>query len=94
MKNNEKAQEVTALLKDNLELQNFLQNCKELTLWINDKLLTSPDISYDEARNLHNKWMKHQAFMAELASHQGWLENIVAVSTQSGERWLRCAPVA
>lgn len=30
MKNNEKAQEVTALLKDNLELQNFLQNCKEV----------------------------------------------------------------
>uniref|UniRef100_A0A8C5NUH9 Spectrin beta chain n=1 Tax=Jaculus jaculus TaxID=51337 RepID=A0A8C5NUH9_JACJA len=74
-KNNEKAQEVTVLLKDNLELQNFLQNCKELTLWINDKLLTSPDVSYDEGRNLHNKWMKHQAFMAELASQQGWLDN-------------------
>ncbi|XP_003499365.1 spectrin beta chain, erythrocytic [Cricetulus griseus] len=81
-KNNEKAQEATVLLKDNLELQNFLQNCKELTLWINDKLLTSPDVSYDEARNLHNKWMKHQAFMAELASHQGWLENIDAEGRQ------------
>lgn len=54
--------------------------CPQLTLWINDKLLTSPDVSYDEARNLHNKWMKHQAFVAELASHQGWLENIDAVS--------------
>ncbi|XP_052041583.1 spectrin beta chain, erythrocytic [Apodemus sylvaticus] len=81
-KNNEKAQEATVLLKDNLELQNFLQNCKELTLWINDKLLTSPDVSYDEARNLHNKWMKHQAFMAELASHQGWLESIDAEGRQ------------
>jgi hypothetical protein len=29
-KNNEKAQEATVLLKDNLELQNFLQNCKEV----------------------------------------------------------------
>ncbi|XP_051051971.1 spectrin beta chain, erythrocytic isoform X2 [Phodopus roborovskii] len=81
-KNDEKAQEATVLLKDNLELQNFLQNCKELTLWINDKLLTPPDVSYDEARNLHNKWMKHQAFMAELASHQGWLENIDAEGRQ------------
>uniref|UniRef100_A0A8C6RGM6 Spectrin beta chain n=1 Tax=Nannospalax galili TaxID=1026970 RepID=A0A8C6RGM6_NANGA len=81
-KNNEKAQEATVLLKDNLELQNFLQNCKELTLWINDKLLTSPDVSYDEARNLHNKWMKHQAFIAELASHQEWLENIDAEGRQ------------
>lgn len=56
----------------------------QLTLWINDKLLTSPDVSYDEARNLHNKWLKHQAFAAELASHQGWLENIDAVSKASG----------
>ncbi|KAM5273598.1 spectrin beta chain, erythrocytic [Ctenodactylus gundi] len=75
-KNKEKAQEAAVLLKDNLELQNFLQNCQELTLWINDKLLTSLDMSYDDARNLHNKWLKHQAFLAELASHQGWLENI------------------
>ncbi|XP_048218660.1 spectrin beta chain, erythrocytic [Perognathus longimembris pacificus] len=81
-KNNEKAQEATVLLKDNLELQNFLQNCKELMLWINDKLLTSSDASYDEARNLHNKWLKHQAFMSELASHQGWLENIDAEGRQ------------
>ncbi|XP_046502895.1 spectrin beta chain, erythrocytic [Equus quagga] len=77
-KNNEKAQEASDLLRDNLALQNFLQNCQELTLWINDTLLTSPDVSYDEARNLHNKWLKHQAFAAELASHQGWLENIDA----------------
>ncbi|XP_006891866.1 PREDICTED: spectrin beta chain, erythrocytic [Elephantulus edwardii] len=77
-KNEEKAQEATVLLKDNLELQNFLQNCQELTLWINDKLLTSQDVSFDESRNLHNKFLKHQAFVAELASHQGWLENIDA----------------
>lgn len=29
-KNNEKAQEASLLLKDNLELQNFLQNCQEV----------------------------------------------------------------
>ncbi|XP_036111688.1 spectrin beta chain, erythrocytic [Molossus molossus] len=77
-KNNEKAREVTGLLKDNLALQNFLQNCQELTLWINDKLLTSQDVSFDEARNLHNNWLKHQAFMAELASHQGALDSVDA----------------
>ncbi|XP_058915030.1 spectrin beta chain, erythrocytic [Kogia breviceps] len=81
-KNDEKAQEASVLLRDNLELQNFLQNCQELTLWTNDKLLTSQDVSYDEARNLHNKWLKHQAFVAELASHQGWLENIDAEGKQ------------
>ncbi|XP_060031701.1 spectrin beta chain, erythrocytic [Erinaceus europaeus] len=81
-KNDEKAQEASVLLRDNLELQNFLQNCQELTLWINDKLLMSQDVSYDEARNLHNKWLKHQAFVAELASHQEWLENIDAEGKQ------------
>uniref|UniRef100_A0A8C2UX42 Spectrin beta chain n=1 Tax=Chinchilla lanigera TaxID=34839 RepID=A0A8C2UX42_CHILA len=81
-KNNQKAQEASVALQDNLELQHFLQNCQELTLWINDKLLTSLDVSYDETRNLHNKWLKHQAFLAELASHQGWLENIDAEGKQ------------
>lgn len=31
-KNNEKAQEASVLLRDNLELQNFLQNCQEVRL--------------------------------------------------------------
>uniref|UniRef100_A0A673I1N1 Spectrin beta chain n=1 Tax=Sinocyclocheilus rhinocerous TaxID=307959 RepID=A0A673I1N1_9TELE len=50
--------------------------CKGLTLWINEKMLTAQDTSYDEARNLHSKWQKHQAFMAELASNKDWLHNI------------------
>uniref|UniRef100_G1SD01 Spectrin beta chain n=1 Tax=Oryctolagus cuniculus TaxID=9986 RepID=G1SD01_RABIT len=92
-KNDEKAQEASVLLRDNLELQNFLQNCKELTLWINDKLLTSQDVSYDEARNLHNKWLKHQAFVAELTSHQGWLDNIDAEGRQLMEEKPQFTPL-
>ncbi|XP_060133827.1 spectrin beta chain, erythrocytic isoform X2 [Zootoca vivipara] len=75
-RNTAKSQEALVLLKDNHELRNFLQNCQELTIWIDEKMLTAQDISYDEARNLHSKWLKHQSFMAELASNQGWLENI------------------
>ncbi|KAM3853784.1 spectrin beta chain, erythrocytic isoform 3-T3 [Vipera latastei] len=71
-----KSQEAFVLLKDNNDLQNFLQNCQELTTWIEEKMLTAQDTSYDEARNLHSKWLKHQAFMAELASNQGWLEKL------------------
>ncbi|EMP27688.1 Spectrin beta chain, erythrocyte [Chelonia mydas] len=71
-----KSKEVLVLLKDNHDLQSFMQNCQELTLWIDEKILTAQDVSYDEARNLHSKWLKHQAFMAELASHQGWLEKL------------------
>ncbi|XP_072896311.1 spectrin beta chain, non-erythrocytic 1-like isoform X2 [Hemitrygon akajei] len=76
-KNNKKqAEEVTAHLKDNRDLQHFLQNCQELTFWINEKMLTAQDTTYDEARNLHTKWQKHQAFMAELASNKEWLDKI------------------
>uniref|UniRef100_A0A8C6XUQ9 Spectrin beta chain n=1 Tax=Naja naja TaxID=35670 RepID=A0A8C6XUQ9_NAJNA len=56
-----------------LGFQEFL---KDLTMWIEEKMLTAQEISYDEARNLHSKWLKHQAFMAELASNQGWLEKL------------------
>uniref|UniRef100_A0A8D3CEK8 Spectrin beta chain n=1 Tax=Scophthalmus maximus TaxID=52904 RepID=A0A8D3CEK8_SCOMX len=76
LKNKEAANELLTKLKDNRELQHFLQDGQELTLWINEKMLTAQDMSYDEARNLHSKWQKHQAFMAELASNKDWLDKI------------------
>ncbi|KAH0622861.1 hypothetical protein JD844_025634 [Phrynosoma platyrhinos] len=75
-KNREVASELLMRLKDNRDLQKFLQDCQELSLWINEKMLTAQDMSYDEARNLHSKWLKHQAFMAELASNKEWLDKI------------------
>ncbi|NXV99867.1 SPTB2 protein, partial [Fregetta grallaria] len=75
-KNREAASELLMRLKDNRDLQKFLQDCQELSLWINEKMLTAQDMSYDEARNLHSKWLKHQAFMAELGSNKEWLEKI------------------
>ncbi|XP_029900365.1 spectrin beta chain, erythrocytic isoform X1 [Myripristis murdjan] len=74
--NKRRAQEVSEKLRDNRDLQHFLQNTQDLTLWINEKMLTAQDTSYDEARNLHSKWQKHQAFMAELASNKDWLNKV------------------
>uniref|UniRef100_A0A665T1P1 Spectrin beta chain n=1 Tax=Echeneis naucrates TaxID=173247 RepID=A0A665T1P1_ECHNA len=76
LKNREAAVELLMRLKDNRDLQKFLQDCQELSLWINEKMLTAQDMSYDEARNLHSKWLKHQAFMAELQSNKEWLDKI------------------
>ncbi|XP_018423798.1 PREDICTED: spectrin beta chain, erythrocytic-like [Nanorana parkeri] len=70
------AKEVSALLKDHVDLQDFLENCNELTIWINEKMLTAQDTSYEAARNLHSKWLKHQAFKAEIESNKGRLQNI------------------
>ncbi|XP_033927552.1 spectrin beta chain, non-erythrocytic 2 isoform X1 [Melopsittacus undulatus] len=75
-RNRDMAQELLGRLRDNWELQRFLQDGQELTLWINEKMLTAQDVSYEEARNLHTKWQKHQAFAAELAANKGWLEKM------------------
>ncbi|XP_062864868.1 spectrin beta chain, non-erythrocytic 1-like isoform X1 [Trichomycterus rosablanca] len=80
-KNREAARELLTKLKDNRDLQSFLQECQELSLWIGEKMLTAQDVTYDEARNLHSKWLKHQAFMAELRSNKEWLENIHKAGT-------------
>ncbi|XP_051550383.1 spectrin beta chain, non-erythrocytic 4-like [Myxocyprinus asiaticus] len=39
-------------------------------------MLTDRDGARDEAQKLHRKWMKHQAFMAELARNKEWLAKI------------------
>lgn len=52
----------------------------QLKLWIDEKMLTAQDVSYDEARSLHTKWQKHQAFMAELAANKDWLDKVDKVS--------------
>lgn len=57
--------------------------CLQLSLWINEKMLTAQDMSYDEARNLHSKWLKHQAFMAELQSNKEWMDKINKVRVES-----------
>ncbi|KAM9220434.1 spectrin beta chain, non-erythrocytic 2 [Dugong dugon] len=74
--NQEAVQQLLGRLRDNREQQHFLQDCHELKLWIDEKMLTAQDVSYDEARNLHTKWQKHQAFMAELAANKDWLDKV------------------
>ncbi|XP_044127374.1 LOW QUALITY PROTEIN: spectrin beta chain, erythrocytic-like [Bufo gargarizans] len=71
-----KAKQVSALLQDHVDLQDFVEDCDEFTLWINEKMLTAQDTSYEEARNLHSKWLKHQAFKAEIDSNKDRLEKI------------------
>ncbi|XP_038035588.2 spectrin beta chain, erythrocytic isoform X2 [Anas platyrhynchos] len=81
-----KAQEAAGLLQDNHELQSFLQSCRELAAWVEEKMLTAQDASYGEARGLHSKWQKHQAFMAELAANRGWMEKVEEEGTELASR--------
>ena len=43
-------------------------------------MLMARDGARDEAQKLHRKWMKHQAFMAELARNKEWLAKIEQVT--------------
>ncbi|OCT68624.1 spectrin beta chain, erythrocytic [Xenopus laevis] len=92
-KNLNKAKDVSILLKDNCDLQNFLENCEELNIWINEKMLTAKDTSYDGARNLHSQWLKHQAFKAELDSNKERLENLDKEGKQLVQEKEQFAPI-
>ncbi|KAM4726210.1 spectrin beta chain, non-erythrocytic 4-like [Anableps anableps] len=43
---------------------------------VEEKMLMARDTARDEAQKLHRKWLKHQAFMAELARNKEWLAKI------------------
>nr|XP_026689485.1 spectrin beta chain, non-erythrocytic 1 isoform X2 [Ciona intestinalis] len=75
-KNKEEAEEVSAMLRENLAMQKFVADCDELSEWVNEKMLTAKDATYDDARNLHSKWQKHQAFAAELSANKDRLERL------------------
>ncbi|XP_048121349.1 spectrin beta chain, non-erythrocytic 4-like isoform X3 [Alosa alosa] len=74
--NRELAQQWLSKLNDQWELQSFLQDCHELGDWVAEKMLMARDTSRDEMQKLHKKWLKHQAFMAELAQNKEWLDKI------------------
>uniref|UniRef100_A0A8C9YNQ7 Spectrin beta chain n=1 Tax=Sander lucioperca TaxID=283035 RepID=A0A8C9YNQ7_SANLU len=74
--NREQAQQWLEKLNDQWELQRFLQDCHELGDWVCEKMLMARDSSRDETQKLHKKWLKHQAFMAELAQNKEWLDKI------------------
>uniref|UniRef100_A0A8V5FX69 Spectrin beta chain n=1 Tax=Melopsittacus undulatus TaxID=13146 RepID=A0A8V5FX69_MELUD len=81
-----KAEEAAELLQDNHELQSFLQSCRELEAWMEEKMLTAQDASYGDTRGLHGRWQKHQAFMAELEANKGWLEKTEAEGQELARR--------
>uniref|UniRef100_A0AAR2KZL4 Spectrin beta chain n=1 Tax=Pygocentrus nattereri TaxID=42514 RepID=A0AAR2KZL4_PYGNA len=74
--NRELAQQWLSKLNDQWELQRFLQDCHELGDWVAEKMLMAREASRDETQKLHKKWLKHQAFMAELAQNKEWLDKI------------------
>ncbi|XP_023703245.1 spectrin beta chain isoform X6 [Cryptotermes secundus] len=63
-------------LKDQLQLHQFLQDCEELSEWVQEKNITAQDETYRSAKTVHSKWTRHQAFEAEIASNKDRLFHI------------------
>lgn len=51
----------------------------QLDGWIHEKMLMARDGTREDSHKLHKLWLRHQAFMAELAQNKEWLEKIERV---------------
>ncbi|XP_039711095.1 spectrin beta chain, non-erythrocytic 4 [Pteropus medius] len=71
-----RAQQWMQKLHDQLGLQHFFRECHELDGWIHEKMLMARDGTREDGHKLHKRWLRHQAFMAELAQNKEWLEKI------------------
>ncbi|XP_054154264.1 spectrin beta chain-like isoform X2 [Oppia nitens] len=86
--NRERAQQMTDKLRDELQLQQFLQDCDELNEWIQEKYIIAQDETYRSAKTVHSKWTRHQAFEAEIASNK---DRLIQVQ-QEGQNLIQSKP--
>lgn len=49
----------------------------QLSDWLAEKMLAAQDETYREAKNIHSKWMRHQAFESEIKSNKDRLERLI-----------------
>ncbi|XP_063168593.1 spectrin beta chain, non-erythrocytic 4 [Candoia aspera] len=85
-------------LSDHLELQHFLQSCHELDGWVAEKeALMAGEAPRDQdapswkpppPQRPPKRWLRHRAFMAELAQNKEWLHKI----EKEGQQLMREKP--
>ncbi|ESN99908.1 hypothetical protein HELRODRAFT_101195 [Helobdella robusta] len=75
--NRQKADEKLDKLKDFRDLQKFMQDCDELTDWLGEKSIAAQDDTYRDAKSIHSKYMRHQAFELEIKSNKDQLEKLL-----------------
>merc|ERR1719402_900549 len=75
-------------LRDDHMLHSFLQDCDELNEWIQERNVAVQQDTYRQARTIHSKWTRHQAFASEIDSNEERLEKV----QQSGQALLEAKP--
>lgn len=83
--NREKAQQVLDKLREAVNVQQFLSDCEELREWIEEKMIRAQDETYRDAKTITSKFMRHQAFQAELQANKARLEQLHHAAEQLAE---------
>ena len=63
-------------LHDSLKYFQFIQDCDDLKEWLDMKSLQAQDDTYRDTANIHTKYLRHQAFQAEIVSNK---ERLLAI---------------
>lgn len=79
--NRQRADDQLDRLKDSLLVQQFFQDCDELSDWVGEKMIAAQDETYRDAKNIHSKYMRHQAFESEIKSNKDRLERLIKEAT-------------
>ena len=74
--NQDRANAQLVKLKDSQQLQQFLQECDELSEWLSDKMIAAQDESYRDAKNIHSKYVRYQAFESEIGANKDRLTKL------------------
>jgi spectrin beta len=57
-------------LHESLKYFQFIQDCDDLKEWLDMKSLQAQDDTYRDTANIHTKYLRHQAFQAEITSNK------------------------
>ncbi|KAI0980002.1 hypothetical protein GJ496_004961 [Pomphorhynchus laevis] len=74
--NKANASNIGEQLKENIKFYQFVQDCDDLKEWLDAKTAQAQDDTYRETRNIHSKYLRHQAFSAEIAANRERLQNL------------------
>jgi len=68
--NRQSALQMHDKLHDSLKYFQFIQDCDDLKEWVDMKSLQAQDDTYRDTANIHTKYLRHQAFQAEIISNK------------------------
>ncbi|CAF3404439.1 unnamed protein product [Rotaria sp. Silwood1] len=68
--NRQLAVEMNDKLQESLKYFQFIQDCDDLKEWLDMKTLQAQDDTYRDTANIHTKYLRHQAFQAEINSNK------------------------